>query len=1300
MTWLSRVLCRASGRKWRAGAAMLTGLVGVNAAMAATPPPAPNATQIVTTLDDHDDGACTVRDCTLREAINAANANADQDYIEFAGDLEGYLDLQDELPAITTNLEINNFTGKSIILNGTPRTRILVVSGGSVKIANLIFTGGSNESGGGAILAYSSASLKLVYCEIAHNFSGSGGGIFSSGRLLLEGCSLWGNGVYDDGGAIVNFGTAVLNNCTVSSNDAGFSDFGNGGGIANYGSLTLKSTTVTLNDTAFAGGGVWNVGTLSTANSIFSGNTAAYSNDVDGGVSSSGYNFVGDGDGSAGFNAKGDQVGTNSIPLDAKLESLDYYGGYTPSHKPKSDSPVVDQGNRFGLVTDQRGRTRPVNLPLVANAEGSDGSDIGSFELQANEVPYDVPQDGTVLTVNTTNDNDDGTCSILHCSLREAINAANKISGANTIGFNIPGNGVRTIKPTKLLPDILGPTTIDGSTQYPYNGKPLIELQGGGNDTFFGLFIKAANCVVKGLAINSFSYSGVYIYSPAGRDAIVQGCYIGTDASGQNAGGPQSYGVVIEGAKNALIGGNTPAQRNVISGNSTNGVLVVNFVPVPPPPPPFAKGQNKAKKAVKAVGTFNDSAVITGNYIGTDWTGLQAVGNGDSGVSVFDSSGNRIGGATSAERNLISGNNVGVRVAALGGDNSKDNLVQGNFIGTDKTGKAPLGNAVAGVVLQGSSNTLVGGAERKRNLICGSYYGISIINYTLNGVAGPVSHGNRLENNSIGVGLNDTKLGNFYGVYLTDSKDNVIGGSERNAGNIISGNAQAGIQIGTENLSLNTSRNSILGNYIGINEGNSQVISNGYGVILNAYSTDTKIGGNGRYEGNIITGNNNDGLLMYVSYGNTVYGNYIGTDASGEIGVGNAENGIHLIYSFYNTIGGTGFNEYNVVSANGERGIFLESFSGGNLIQNNIVGADAGAEFGLGNAFSGIRLDSSDGNSIGTGTEDGGNLIVDNGNYGVFLQNGSDGNVVFGNDIEANTWDGISVEDSSNSLIYNNGIFDNGDGGVFINGANAVRNTLSQNEIAGNRLIGIDLKGPSDKSATNYVTPNDLRDADSGPNHLQNYPVITQVATGSSAQIKGTLNSVPNQEFRIELFSDGTPQTGTQAALPQAEEYLGAVEVTTDASGNASFTFNSPGSLSGHSVVATATNRSTGDTSEFSRPRAATISQAKPSVSITRTSGLNLSGSAHIEGIAKDSRGIVKVTVRFERKQSLHGIVVQTFERTATLGTARADGSVVWTLDTTNLPSGFYTVQAIATNALGNTAESNSSNLYVLNLGR
>jgi CSLREA domain-containing protein len=321
----------------------------------------------------------------------------------------------------------------------------------------------------------------------------------------------------------------------------------------------------------------------------------------------------------------------------------------------------------------------------------------------------------TTFTVNSTADTPDASLAGAacdtdlftggdQCTLRAAIQQANATAGADTINFAIPGTGVKTIAvgATGLgtLPTITDPLTINGYTQpgASPNTKAVgndavlkIELVGNGQGgTALEITHVSGSSVIKGLVINRFG-EGISIHGDT-VGSRVEGNFIGTDPTGTIDLGNTDDGVnVFDGASENVVGGTTPAARNVISGNACNAVFVKE-----------ATGNR-----------------IQGNYMGTDKTGTKGLANGDGfecvAVDIDDSSGNTVGGATSGARNLVSGNaHDGVAIFA---SSSHDNQVLGNRIGTTASGTGALGNGEAGVLLQGSNNAVGDGTAAGSNTI-------------------------------------------------------------------------------------------------------------------------------------------------------------------------------------------------------------------------------------------------------------------------------------------------------------------------------------------------------------------------------------------------------------------------------------------------------------------------------------------------------------------------------------------------------------------------------------------------------
>lgn len=360
-------------------------------------------------------------------------------------------------------------------------------------------------------------------------------------------------------------------------------------------------------------------------------------------------------------------------------------------------------------------------------------------------------------------------------TLREAITAANTNAasgdapagdpGQDVIKFNIPGSGVQTISPSSALPDITESITIDGYTQPGASANTLavgsdavllIELNGTNVVGFFpALTVTAGNSTIKGLVINHFGAFGIYLQ--IGGSNTIAGNFIGTNASGKKAAAQfptpnQSTGLYIKSANN-LIGGLTPADRNVLSGNTTP-----------------SGGQGLYLDTASA-----NSNTVIGNYIGTSADGAAGIGNGNNGISINGSSSNIIGGTTPAERNVISGN--GSNAVSIGG-NASNNQITGNFIGTKADGVSALSNSVAFDIENGPTNNKIGGtAAGTGNVIA--------FNSSLGIFIGAQSTGIAVEGNSIyangsGLGI-DLLSGGSLGV--TPNDDNT-GDADTGANNL------------------------------------------------------------------------------------------------------------------------------------------------------------------------------------------------------------------------------------------------------------------------------------------------------------------------------------------------------------------------------------------------------------------------------------------------------------------------------------------------------------------------------------
>jgi len=416
------------------------------------------------------------------------------------------------------------------------------------------------------------------------------------------------------------------------------------------------------------------------------------------------------------------------------------------------------------------------------------------------------------------------------------------------------------------------------------------------------------------------------------------------------------------------------------------------------------------------------------------------------------------------------------------------------------------------------------------------------------------------------------------------ASNNTIGGAEASARNVISGNGAAGIYI----EGSTTTQNNVLGNLIGTNAGGTASLGNGRsGVALNSATWNT-IGGTTAQARNVISGNLEYGINIDggISGNNTVQGNYIGANAAGTAALGN-DSGVRISASTENTIGGSAAGAGNLISGNTEYGIYIYNAKNpGNTVQGNYIGVNASGAAALGNGSDGVYIFAAAANLIGGTTAQARNVISGNLGDGVEISSTATDNRVQGNYIGVNASNTAAVGNGENGiLVYGpqntiggtdagagNLIAYNGADGVVITGTASPGNPIQGNAIFSNSALGIDL-------GNNGVTPNDTGDGDStndGSSRLQNFPVL---ATVTASALSGALNSTASTAFRLEFFaSAGCDPSG----YGEGAQYLGAQAVTTNAGGNATFSFAYTPPAGKPYFTATATNTTTGDTSEFS----------------------------------------------------------------------------------------------------------------------
>jgi hypothetical protein len=478
--------------------------------------------------------------------------------------------------------------------------------------------------------------------------------------------------------------------------------------------------------------------------------------------------------------------------------------------------------------------------------------DVASSESPATEAaaPRTDTRAGVVCAVGSASDSGAGT-------LRACLEAA---AAGNTIVFDpiiFPPDRPVTITVDDALPELWqGYLTIDASDA----GVILDGHRTQGMTD--GLQITSDGNQVRGLQVLNFPGHGIHVYGgarynriggdrtrgkgPVGEGNLASGnglCGIeiggtgtmsntvtgnlaGTDVTGTRAV-PNAGGICVTGSRSNRIGGTTPGERNIASGNFGGGIslngpqtignsIVGNYVGVD------ITGTSALPNGggIGVVGGANGSwvlrnlvsgnrdfgiqlcdlgagyNVVSGNWIGVDASGTALVSNGSFGIQVcMGASFNLIGGTNPAGGNLIVGRGFKI---ALGGRGHTGNVVLGNWIGTDISGRVPLGGTGAAIFLDSGGRTLVGGATaEERNVIGSSGQGVDVTEdcaYVAGNYIGADSTGTgALPNSDFGVRV----------------ASNVMNGIVQ--GNLIAYNGLGGVAIG-DSRSITVRRNSIHSN--------------------------------------------------------------------------------------------------------------------------------------------------------------------------------------------------------------------------------------------------------------------------------------------------------------------------------------------------------------------------------------------------------------------------------------------------------------------------------------------------------
>ena len=533
-----------------------------------------------------------------------------------------------------------------------------------------------------------------------------------------------------------------------------------------------------------------------------------------------------------------------------------------------------------------------------------------------------------------------GTCVVTNMAdggpgtLRECME--NAISG-DTITFDpaiFPPESPVTITLQTYLPSIWqGHLTIDAS-------EAGVVLDGSQIQDGVGLSIFSSSNIIRGLQILHFSMGGIVF---------------GMEANSNTIGGDRT------------IGNGPMGQGNLISDNGS-GIDIKDY---------------------------SNNNLVVGNFIGTDISGLHALGNHGPGIMIcWGSYNNRIGGTSPEDKNIISANrDDGVSIIVHG----SHNIVVGNYIGTDVSGTVGLENGAVGVIVwMGSSHNVIEG-----NLISGSndWAGVVISDWG--------SSYNTVVGNLIGTDASGMQaLGNRWtgvAVGCGGASFNRIGGTAPGDGNVISGN-----RVGIE-LHGREAGNLILGNLIGTDISGTEAISNtGNGIYVVADSSHDFVGGTTDAERNVISGNGAAGISVEGAERIFILGNYIGTDASGTVALAN-RCGIESNSAKYSMIQG------NLIAGNEEAGVSIGYGSDFSHLRANRIGVAADGASPLHNGMGGVSIWAAS-NTVGGPYPEDGNIIAFNNGDGVQVRT-YPGNTIRRNSIHSHPGQGIGLTNGGNNML-------------------------------------------------------------------------------------------------------------------------------------------------------------------------------------------------------------------------------------------------------------------------------------------
>jgi uncharacterized repeat protein (TIGR01451 family)/CSLREA domain-containing protein len=707
-------------------------------------------TYTVNSTADTTDGLCDATNCTLREALTAANANAGADTIDFS--VTGTITLTSVMPNIDDDVTISG-PGANVLTvirdASASAFRIFAVNGGkTVTISGLTISGGRTTGGaptGQGAGIFNSGTLTIRNSNISNNIADhDGGGIRSVGgaSLTVINSTFTGNTSFG-GGAIHTDGACSVINSTINNNHSNVADLSNGGGITVNagGTLTITNSTVSGNSARRHGGGIYlddsstvltitnstvtgnradsdsggipgglgggirAVGAETLNNTIVAGNfrgSGTTADDInDGTINTANNNLIGDSATSGGIThgTNGNIVGNSgvgTININTVLNTtLANNGGPTQTHALVPGSPALNAGSNALLPLDtfdldgdgNTGETLPVDQRGAGFPRIANTTvDIGAFE-------------GAALVVTKTADTNDGTCDA-DCSLREAIAAA---SPGDTVLFSSLFNTPQTITIGLFANNldinkdlnILGP----GANNLTVSGNNLAKVftvSAGNTVRLDALTVSGGN----GAGGIGFGFGGGIFNE--GTLTITNSAVSGNSAADQGGGIYNAAGMLT--ITNSTVSGNS-ALTEVGGGIYNAGTLTITNSTVSGNSSAVAGGGGIFNGGVLTI----TNSTISGNTAGINGGGIFSHPNSISTITNCTVTGNR------ADSDGVSGGNGG-GIAAFGGGILNNAIVAGNFRGTATTAD----DISVDTIINTANNNLIGDAGSSGGITHGS----------------------------------------------------------------------------------------------------------------------------------------------------------------------------------------------------------------------------------------------------------------------------------------------------------------------------------------------------------------------------------------------------------------------------------------------------------------------------------------------------------------------------------------------------------------------------------------------------